>query len=65
VSLLLALERVADQVERRRPETDEQRAPFRVPPLLLVNRLGPNPQDYAEADGRERSDVEVPASQSG
>jgi hypothetical protein len=33
----------SDQAEHRRPETDEERAPFRIAPLVLIDRPGPDP----------------------
>jgi hypothetical protein len=41
--LFLALERVADQPDRRRPQADEQRAAFGVAALVLVDGLGSDP----------------------
>lgn len=58
--LLHALERLADQVDRRRPEADEQRAAFRVPAFILVHRLGPDPEGDAQAHGAHRREVQVP-----
>jgi len=61
---LAALKRVADEPEHRRPEAHEQRAPLGVAPLVLVDRLGADPECDAESDARERGDVAVPAAES-
>ena len=45
-----SLEGVPDQPEARRPQTDEQRAPLGVAPLVLVDGLGPDPQRDAQPD---------------
>jgi hypothetical protein len=58
--LLEALERLADQVDRRRPEADEQGAAFRVSAFVLVHGLRPDPEDDAQADRAHRREVQVP-----
>src|SRR3954470_14104989 len=63
--LFVALEAVADQPEHRRPQADEQRAPLRVAALVLIDRLGADPQRDAEPDAPERGGVEGPAGEAG
>jgi hypothetical protein len=55
----LSFQRVADLPERRRPETDEQSAPFSVAAFVLVDRLGTDPEADAEADRAQRERVKM------
>src|SRR4051812_42481905 len=62
---LVVAERVADRPERRRPEADEDRAPFRVSTLVLVDRLGADPEADAETHRPERGTVPDPVAEAG
>src|SRR5919206_484346 len=62
---LVALERVADEPEHRRPQPDEQRPALGVPALLLVDGLRPDPERDAEAYARGGRRLQVPAAQPG
>ena len=57
----VALERVTDEPEHRRPEPHEQRPPLGVAARVLIDRLGPDPEIDAEPDRPEAGDVEMPA----
>lgn len=48
--LFVAFERIAHEPQRRRPQTNEKRAPFHVAALGLINRLAPQPQENAQPD---------------
>jgi len=48
--LFVAFEGIADEPQRRRPQTNEKRAPFHVAALGLINRLAPQPQENAQPD---------------
>src|SRR4051794_9370962 len=61
--LLVALDRVADQPEHRRPQAYEQRPPLGVAALVLVDGLRPDPQADAQPDTGHRGAVEVVAAQ--
>src|SRR3954469_11999904 len=61
--LLVALDRVADQPEHRRPQAHEQRPPLGVAALVLVDGLGPDPQADAQPDTGHGGAVEVVAAQ--
>src|SRR5215218_9416193 len=58
-------DRIADQPEHRRPEPDEERTALGIATLLLVHRLGADPERDAQPDRAERDDVEVPSTHSG
>ena len=64
-ALLVLGQRVADQPEHRRPLPDEQSAALRVAALILVYRLGPDPEDDAKSDRAERGNLHLPGAQSG
>jgi hypothetical protein len=61
--LLVALERVANLPERRRPQAREQRSALGVSPFVLVERLRPDPEHDAESNAAERCDMDMPATQ--
>jgi hypothetical protein len=65
VALFLALEGVADQPDQRWPQANEQGPALGVAALVLVDRLGADPQRDAEPNGTEREVLHVPGSQSG
>src|SRR5919202_1274888 len=62
-AVLLALDRITDEPEHRRPQPDEQRPALRVAALVLIDGLGADPQADAQADRPEPDGVEVPAAQ--
>lgn len=51
--LFLALEGVADQPDQGWPQADEEGPAFGVAALVLVDRLGADPQRDAERHGTE------------
>jgi hypothetical protein len=61
-ALLRAPQAFADQPEHRRPETDEEGAPFGIRTFVLADRLGPDPEDDAAHDRSDRETEEVVAS---
>ena len=61
--LLVPLDRVADQPEHRRPQAHEERPPLGVASLVLIDRLGPDPEADAQPDRGQRQRVQVPAPQ--
>ena len=60
---LVALDRVADEPEHRRPQPDEERAALGVAALVLVDGLGADPQPDAQARSSPARRVQVPAAQ--
>lgn len=52
-SLFFPTQRLADQPKHRRPEADEDSSAFRIPPFVLADGLGANPEDDAKQDGPE------------
>jgi hypothetical protein len=52
-------QRIADQPEHRRPEADEEGSAFGVPPFVLADCLGANPEGDAKQDGADREHIEV------
>ena len=63
--VLQLLEGVADQPEHRRPEADEQGPALGVVAVVLVDRLGPDPEPETEGDRPERRHLQVRAAQAG
>src|SRR5215217_2523746 len=63
--LFVAINRVADEPEHGRPQSNKESAAFGVAALLLIDRLRADPQSYAKAHRGKRCGVEVPAPQSG
>src|ERR1043166_7496246 len=59
------LQGVADLPERRRPEADEERAPLGVAALVLVDRLGADPEADAQSDRSERERVKMEPAETG
>jgi hypothetical protein len=55
------LERLSHRPQRGRPQAREQCPALGVAALVLVERLGPDPQDDAEPHARDGGQVEVPA----
>jgi hypothetical protein len=53
VALFLALKGVADQPDQRWPQANEQGPALGVAALVLVDRLGADPQRDAEPNGTE------------
>jgi len=62
-ALLVVLDAVADQPERRRPQADEQRAALGAAALVLADRLRPDPQADAQRDRTQGHELQVPAAQ--
>jgi hypothetical protein len=60
-SLFFPAQCLADQPEHRRPEADEESSAFRVPPFVLADGLGANPEGDAKQDGADRERMEVMA----
>src|SRR3954447_12694732 len=61
--LPVPFERVADQLEHRWPESDEQRTAFCIAAFVLIDRLGADPKSGAEDDRRKRRRMAVPAAE--
>src|SRR5690349_24724978 len=59
----LARQRVADQPDHRRPEADEQCPALGVAALVLIDRLGADPEADAQADAGHRRDLHLPRAQ--
>jgi len=59
----VVLEAVADEPEHRPPQADEERAPLGVAALVVGNGLAADPEPDAQADRRERSDVQASAAE--
>src|SRR4051794_17092438 len=64
-ALFVTLKRISDQPDHREPQPDEQRATLGVAALVLIDRLGPDPQADAEGDRAEREALHVPCPQAG
>jgi len=61
----LAPQRIADEPEHRRPETDEDRPPLCVAALVLIDGLRAHPQTQAQRDRPKRPGVHRGVAQSG
>jgi hypothetical protein len=63
--LLVAFDRIADEPDRRWPQTDEERAAFGVPTLVLIDGLGADPQTDTQRHRPHRQELHVPRTQAG
>jgi hypothetical protein len=62
---LPAPERVPDEPDHRGPEAHEQRTPFGISALILIDGLGADPQADAKPDRAQRQGLQVPGPKPG